>query len=379
MKNKLIAFLRQILKIFFVFPIKSNRVFFSSYSGKSYACNPKYICQWLLENTENQLEIYWAFTRPSSFVELDKRIHRVRFKSIPYLYYLLTSQVVVDNVESWSVLPKRKNQYVINTWHGGGAYKGVGMRRLDASLATQENMLKKNERIDLYVSSSEAFTEMSLRDSFQYHGKVAECGMPRNDILLNHTEEDVKHIRENLDLDEQVSIALFAPTFRGNFEYNFDMDYPAVLKALKKRFGGEWIILFRSHYYLDVHAKEGSCVLDVTDYPDMQELLLISDVLITDYSSTIWDFSLMMKPAFLYVPDLADYVHERDFYTPIEDWPYPYSCTMDGLVDLIEHYDATEGQKRIIYHHKALKSCESARATEILGNLILKRCDLMPL
>ncbi|MGM9614976.1 MAG: CDP-glycerol glycerophosphotransferase family protein [Oscillospiraceae bacterium] len=376
MKNILIAVLRQILKIFFVFPIRKNRVFFSSYSGKNYSCNPKYICRWLLDNTGEQLEIYWAFTNPDSFEAPDKRIHKVRFKSIPYLYYLLTSRVVVDNVESWSILPRRKGQYIINTWHGGGAYKGVGTRRLDASASTQKNMLKKNERIDLYVSSSRAFTEMTLRDSFQYRGEVMECGMPRNDLLLNHTEEQRKDIREALNLEDSERLVLFAPTFRSDFSYSSDLDCYAVLEALEQRFGGEWKLLFRAHYYLDVHAQEDSRILDVTDYPDMQELLLISDVLITDYSSSIWDFSLMKKPAFLYTPDLADYQHERDFYTPIEDWPYPYSVTADGLADAIAHYDEAESADRIARHHEALGCCESAAASESVGKRIIEKCGI---
>ena len=97
----------------------------------------------------------------------NRNIKCVKFKSIKYLYYLLTSKIVIDNVESWSILPKRTGQYVINTWHGGGAYKGVGLKRKDTSETLDKNMLRKNERISIYLSSSKVFSQMTLRESFQ--------------------------------------------------------------------------------------------------------------------------------------------------------------------------------------------------------------------
>ena len=113
MKNILITIIKDFLKFFFVFPIKKNRILFSSYSGKNYSCNPKYICEYLLNQYGDYLEIVWAFKNPKQDKNLDKRIKVIRFKSVKYIYYLLTSKVVVDNVESWSILPKRKNQYII--------------------------------------------------------------------------------------------------------------------------------------------------------------------------------------------------------------------------------------------------------------------------
>ena len=102
----------------------------------------------------------------------------------------------------------------------------------------------------------------------------------------------------------------------------------------------------------------------------MQELLLISDVLITDYSSSIWDFSLTGKPAFLFTPDLDAYTGERDFYTPIDSWPYPYSEDMDGFVKLIEAYDAQASEEKIRAHHQKLGNCESGAAAKACADRI---------
>lgn len=375
MKNIIIEIGKKFLCIFFVFPIKNNRIFFSAYSGRQYSCNPKYISDWIEQNYKDEFEIIWAFNEPDAFSYLKNRnIKCVKFKSIKYLYYLLTSKIVIDNVESWSILPKRTGQYVINTWHGGGAYKGVGLKRKDTSETLDKNMLRKNERISIYLSSSKVFSQMTLRESFQYNGKIMECGMPRNDLLIKNDENKKNIIKEKLGINKKIGIVIYAPTFRHDLKYKYMLDYEKTLNALKNRFGKEWIMLIRTHYYLQSEKIESSRVKNVSDYPDMQELLLISDVLITDYSSSIWDFSLMEKPCFLFMPDYNEYIDEREFYTPIQDWPYPASFSMEDLEDKIIKYDHEIAKKRILNHHIKLGICESGMASEIVGKEIVKLC-----
>ena len=375
MKNIIIEIGKKFLCIFFVFPIKNNRIFFSAYSGRQYSCNPKYISDWIEQNYKDEFEIIWAFNEPDAFSYLKNRnIKCVKFKSIKYLYYLLTSKIVIDNVESWSILPKRTGQYVINTWHGGGAYKGVGLKRKDTSETLDKNMLRKNERISIYLSSSKVFSQMTLRESFQYNGKIMECGMPRNDLLIKNDENKKNIIKEKLGINKKTGIVIYAPTFRHDLKYKYMLDYEKTLNALKNRFGKEWIMLIRTHYYLQYEKIESSRVKNVSDYPDMQELLLISDVLITDYSSSIWDFSLMEKPCFLFMPDYNEYIDEREFYTPIQDWPYPASFSMEDLEDKIIKYDHEIAKKRILNHHIKLGICESGMASEIVGKEIVKLC-----
>lgn len=375
MKNIIIEIGKKFLCIFFVFPIKNNRIFFSAYSGRQYSCNPKYISDWIEQNYKDEFEIIWAFNEPDAFSYLKNRnIKCVKFKSIKYLYYLLTSKIVIDNVESWSILPKRTGQYVINTWHGGGAYKGVGLKRKDTSETLDKNMLRKNERISIYLSSSKVFSQMTLRESFQYNGKIMECGMPRNDLLIKNDENKKNIIKEKLGINKKTGIVIYAPTFRHDLKYKYMLNYEKTLNALKNRFGKEWIMLIRTHYYLQSEKIESSRVKNVSDYPDMQELLLISDVLITDYSSSIWDFSLMKKPCFLFMPDYNEYIDEREFYTPIQDWPYPASFSMEDLEDKIIKYDYEIAKKRILNHHIKLGICESGMASEIVGKEIVKLC-----
>ncbi len=372
MKNLVIETVKKLLCLFFLFPIKQNRVFFSAYSGKQYSCNPKAVSEWLLNRYPGRLEIIWAFVDPGKMHPAGDGVRTVKFKSLRYIYYLLTSKVVVDNVESWSILPKRKGQFTINTWHGGGAYKGVGLMRMDASDAMDANMLRKNERISLYLSSSRAFTQMTLLESFHYQGEVLEAGMPRNDILVNGDPERAQEIRKRLGISQAAKVVIYAPTFRHDLKYQYTLQYGRLLQALGERFGGEWVLLIRSHYYVKDDAIDSAQAINVSNYPDMQELLLISDVLITDYSSSIWDFSLMHKPGFLYMPDYQDYVNEREFYTPVDEWPYPACFSMEDLVAKIRDYDPETALKKIEEHHASLGSFERGRAAETVGERIMR-------
>ncbi|WP_270438387.1 CDP-glycerol glycerophosphotransferase family protein [Blautia massiliensis (ex Durand et al. 2017)] len=376
MKNLIIELSKIMLHVFFIFPIKNNRIFFSAYSGRQYSCNPKYISEWIEKNYSGKFEIIWAFEKKEMFQNVNNTdIKCVKFKSIQHLYYLLTSKVVVDNVESWSILPKRNGQYIVNTWHGGGAYKGVGLRRKDTSKMLDKNMLKKNERISVYLSSSKAFSQMTLRDSFHYKGEIIEYGMPRNDLLLENNEKKKSFIRKKLGIPENIKIVIYAPTFRHNLEYKYMLNYNRTLKALEAKSGNEWIMLVRTHYYLEGNGSSTLNVKNVSDYPDMQELLLVSDVLITDYSSSIWDFSLMKKPGFLFIPDYNDYMDERELYTPIQEWPYPACFSMNDLEKEIKEYNSVTAEKRIDIHHSKLGICESGKATEIIGKKIIKWCN----
>ena len=369
MKNRVIWLLKNLLRLFFIFPIKPNRIIFISYSGKQYSCNPKYIFENLLKN-KVELEYVWTFCNPNDFSFMDKRVKKVRYKSLSYLYYTLTARIVVENAEGWSILPKRKGQIVINTWHGGGAYKGVGLNRRDTSKAEDRNMLEKHQRVSLYLSSSRAFTEMTRRKSFGYSGEVLECGMPRNDILIHSDSNDKERIKRKLKLCEDERYILYAPTFRNVLGYEANVDFEGVVRALEQRFSGKWRVLYRHHYYVSDNYSNNK-LIDVSTVPDMQELLLVADALLTDYSSSIWDFSFTGRPGFLFVPDLQDYLkEERSFYTPIESWPYEYACTNHDLFELIKSYDELAAKRRIQSHHIMLESFESGIATNIVCEYI---------
>lgn len=352
------------LQLFRLLPLK-DRVSFISFSGRQYSDSPRRISE-MLAALHPEIEQVWAFNEPEKFAFLkEKGIRVVKYKSLEYLYYVMTSRVYVDNAEFWSALKFRPEQMVLQTWHGGGAYKKVGGHRIDVNELEQQHAVEKMNKITLFLSSSRAFTEYVIRGAYQYRGEVLECGLPRNDDLLHPAPAAAAKARKVLGIPTDAKVLLYAPTFRNSHTLDlYDVDFSRLKEALEKRFGGQWVIVLRMHYYLAHKAMSVGApwLYNATAYPDMQELLLASDALLTDYSSCMWDFSLMHHPCFLYARDIAAYQGERDFYTPIESWPFPLASSNDELVQNIESFVENAYHAAVDRHHADLGSTESGTA-----------------
>ena len=362
------------LQLFRVLPLQ-NRVNFIAFSGRQYSDSPRRISE-LLHKVHPEIQQVWAFVEPEKFRFLEEKgIKVVKYKSLQYLYYVMTSKVYVDNAEFWSALRFRPGQMVLETWHGGGAYKRVGGHRIDVNAREQHHAVEKMNKITLFLSSSKAFTKFVIRDAYQYRGEVLECGLPRNDDLLNPDPATAEKTRKTLGISADKKVLLYAPTFRNSHTLDlYDVDFARLKASLETRFGGEWVIVLRMHYYLadKAMAVGAPWLVNATDYPDMQELLLASDVLLTDYSSCMWDFSLMMKPCFLYARDIAAYQGERDFYTPIESWPFPLAADNDGLEKVIAEFDEAKYRADAARHHQELGSTESGTAAKQCAERIME-------
>ena len=362
------------LQLFRLLPLKP-RVNFIAFSGRQYSDSPRRISE-LLHREHPEIQQVWAFNEPEKFRFLEEKgIRVIKFKSLDYLYYALTSNVFVDNVEFWSILKFRPGQMILQTWHGGGCYKRVGSDRLDVSDLELQHVIRKMEQNTLFVSSCKEFTRNVIRGAFGYRGEVLEVGLPRNDELLRGNGADLGELRRQLGIPEGNRVVLYAPTFRKSLKTDlYDVDMERLRSALSRRFGGEWTVVLRLHYYMSgkiLSAAQGENVVDATAYPDMQDLLRLADVLVTDYSSSLWDFSLMNKPAFVYANDLADYCTERNFYMPIDRWPFPKAVGNDSLEQEILGFREDEYRRAVAEHHAALGSTETGNAT----GLVCERID----
>lgn len=373
-KYLLEAFIGVLLLVFRIFPLK-NRIIFSSFSGRQYSDSPKSISDYICKNYPD-VKVVWAFLKPNEIMVDNRSIKKVKYKSLRYIYYALTSRVYVDNVEIWSILKFRKGQTVLQTWHGGGAYKRVGTDRLDVSQTHKDHSVDKMNRMDIFLSSSKMFTDKVIRGAFSFKGEVLEIGLPRNDKLKNISHSEIEEIKSELKINPDKKIAIYAPTFRNSLDLTpYRLDIEGVSRALKEKFGGEWVVLLRLHYYMadKLFKSDAGNTVDVTSYPDMQKLLMISDVLITDYSSSMWDFSLMYKPCFLYATDIKKYCGERDFYTKPESWPFPIAYDNSSICENIKSFDVEDYVKKVAAHHAALGSCESGNATKIICERIMDK------
>lgn len=366
-KRCLILVLRGILRAFYIFPVKKNRILFSSYEGGQYACSPKYIFEVLYRELGASCEYVWGIN-DKSLIPNSYRVIYTKYLSIKFIFYSLTAKIIINNLGIEPILPKRKSQIFINTWHGGGGYKkGKPNKKYLREL--------RSMMTNYVISSCSKFSEIVSLGSFLDidKNKVLPIGMPRNDIFFQeqrHTEIR-NRICQMYGIDKKQMLVLYAPTCRGTHHemkgFSGIICRNDVCDAVKERFGKEAVFLYRAHQETSIAISGG---IDVSNYFDMQELLVATDILITDYSSSIWDFSFTYRPGFLYTPDLEEYESSTNFYTPISQWQYPYALTMEELCANIRNYDETVAIERIKAHHALLGSYEKGTATEQVCTVI---------
>ena len=369
---------RWLLHVFFIFPIHDNRIMFSSYNrGIGYTCNPKYICEYLKQHYPGEYDLIWAYSNPENWQIPGTR--SVKLHSGKWLYYLLTSKIVIYNRNPESYLPKRHGQLVINTWHAGGAYKKVGFENATLGKLDLWRARQINNYVDLFLSSCEAFTKSNIA-GYHYTGDVLKSGMPRNDLFFQPglVSQIRTRIRAQYGANDSSLVILYAPTYRRNvmnpLARNVMFPYEAVKKVLKS----SDLQIWRREHHEDFNAYETCAAVNVSGHPDMQELLCAADILVTDYSSSIWDFALLGRPCFLLVPDLADYQKEdRGFFTPIEQWPGVICRNNQELEEALEKltrdeppFSYADFANKAAAHLQALGSYEDGLATERVADII---------
>lgn len=355
------------IELFNILPIKKNRMVFISHLGKTYSCNPRYLCEYLNTNCLGKYELIWIYDCHFKKPALPKGVIGVPFFSNKGLLMLSTAKVIVSNtrISEAFCFKKRKKQIYLQTWHSSLRLKCI---EGDANLGNQyEDFAKKDsKKIDIIISGSK-FSTAVFKNSFWYNGLVLETGTPRIDWLRKVTEKE--SIFKKTKLDKNKHYLLYAPTFRkdGNLTA-YNINYDGIIAALNQRFGTEWIILFRLHPNLKGKVAspfESKSVIDMTDYDDIQELLAISNFLITDYSSSMFDAALCDKICILYASDLENYLRsERKLYFDIQSLPFPLAENNEQLMQIIQTLDTDKYYSSIKLFLNQLGICENGLACE---------------
>lgn len=333
-------FKRLFYYICFFIPIKRKQVFFSSFYGKGYGDNLKYICEVLLKNDD--FTIYWLVKNDKEASTLPKKVSPIYANSYKSIFIISTSSIWINNCR-FNFYHKKHNQLYIQTWHGGGGQKKCELDAIGKLGKPYEKFASSDSKqIDIMISDS-AFMTKLFHSSFWYNGPVYECGYPRYDILFQKNSSIVKKIREIFHLKSNVGILLYAPTFRDHDSLkSYNVDYKRLLMNLEIRFKKEYVILVRLHPNLNINKASSllsDFVIDCSSYPDAQELLVASDILLGDYSSINYDFSLQRKPVFRFASDLLSYKNERDTYFDFEEYPYPFATNNDELENIVLNFD----------------------------------------
>ncbi|MEY2701522.1 MAG: hypothetical protein RLY43_142 [Bacteroidota bacterium] len=359
---------------FRIFSIKNNKIVLCNFDGKGYGDNPKYIAEELIKNNRN-LDIVWLVENINNH-DFPDYIRSVNIRSIKAIFELVTSKVWVDNSRKSFVTRKRNKQFYIQTWHGCMMIKKIEQdAQSKLPYLYVKSAINDSRMINLCISNSRFMTNF-MKSSFWYNGNILQCGYPKSDCLINSSDLDTCNIKNKFNIDEKLKIVLYAPTFRNSKKLDsYLLEFEELLNTLNLKFGGSWIILLRLHPFMSEMSKKfnfSKKVIDVSDYNDMQDLLIISDILITDYSSTMFEFYLMNKPVFLYASDVEFYKNERGLYFEIEELPFPKSNSYDGLLKNIVNFDKDTYFDQVNKFMDIIDFQEKGKASQIIVSEINK-------
>lgn len=345
-------------------PVDPDLIFFEAYKGRTFACSPKAIYLAMLKDEAYAGKRFvWMFNNPAGHEDLARNprttvTHRL---SPEHIEAALTAGLIVTNSRIEHVLLPREGQFVLQTWHGT-PLKRLGCDiEVDGSSAEELDKIHEGYRFDGRLLSAlispSPYATKHLSSAFGLTGspeKVWETGYPRNDYLYNYTADDAAAIRKRLGIGPDKRVILYAPTFR-DVNYvsgvGFINKLYVDLEALKARFGDECVLILRMHYFAAAdgnYAIPGDFVIDGNSVDDINELYVISDVLITDYSSVMYDYAALKRPMIFFMPDIEEYRSSiRDFYMDPAKLPGRITTTQEELEDelghVVEEY-RTQGQ-----------------------------------
>jgi len=401
-------------KLYRKLPVIKGQILFDSFHGRRCDCNPYYIYKELIKRgivkpeqcifvifgcfTKKGLEefkggvteedykvlerdgVVYKHAKPSDFPE---GVKLVTYYTDEYFKSVMTSEVIVTNCSVNPYATKKKGQFIINTWHGGGCYKTFGWGNKNEHRIDNYLSLKKSARFyDLLLADNEKMAKVMSKVLFVPKDRIKVINMARNDILLGKNEQVRERVRKELGVSEKELLVLYATTFRSKRGFNVQgvdsliFDFEKVSKSLEKRFGKKVKYLYRAHYF-DGYTKVKN-IIDVTNYQHVQELLIAADVLISDFSSISWDFALMKKPGFLFCKDIEEYSNSRGFHTPIEEWAYTLAKNEEVLCELIEGYDILSTQLRIENHQESLGYNKNS-GLDYIVNIISTKISKLPI
>lgn len=321
-------------------PADEKTVLFISFHGRGYSDNPKAIHQYMIQQERfRDYRLIWAIKKNKG-VQIDGA-KVIKYFSIPYFYYLARSKYWICNCKLPKYVLKKENQVYLQTWHGtplkrlahdiivpdGTTFYRSGMTEEEMHNTYDDDVAKYT-----YMISPNRFCTDVFQSAFQIEReRLIETGYPRNDFICTATEKDAEEIRRSLDIPLDKKVILYAPTWRDNtfnmsgYTFELQVDF----RKWKEYLGDEYVVIFKPHYLI-VNKYENSeefkgFLFNIDANVDIKNLYVISDILVTDYSSVFFDYAILNRPVYFYMYDLEEYAEElRGFYLDIhKDLPGP--------------------------------------------------------
>ncbi|OOC56758.1 MULTISPECIES: bifunctional glycosyltransferase/CDP-glycerol:glycerophosphate glycerophosphotransferase [Nocardiopsis] len=363
-------------------PVKPGIVF-DSYTGKQFSDSPRDMYE---ELQRRGVDTPMSWMVRNRQLTLPPGLTEVRHTSREYFEALARSEYIVSNAHLPMWFEKQPGQKVVQTWHGS-MLKRIGFDIEHVQFASRnyyERLKHETNQWDYLISPSPWATPI-LRRAFGFENEILETGYPRNDIFHRPERETLaEKVRERLGLPEGKKVILYAPTWRDDKFYSagkYKLDLHLDLQRLYDALGDDHVLLFRRHpNIVDRVPNVGKdFVFDVSAYPEIQELFLVTDILVTDYSSLMFDFANTGRPILFFTYDLEEYRDSlRGFYFDFEETaPGPLLRTTDEVVDAVRDIDRVQDTHRARYEAFVNQFCPlddgkaAARVVEqVFGELL---------
>lgn len=328
-----------------LFPVNQKLVIFESYLGVACNDSPWEIYKNLKVNYPH-LELMWSVKNTGLFSDnQDMRV--VKRMSLKYVFQLATAKYIVSNSRLPFFFKKRNTQIYLQTWHG------TPLKRLVLDVKPKEQHMMNNQKYEKsflkdvanwsYLVSPNKHSTNCFRSAFAYKGEILEVGYPRNYELYQQSDLLRQQLRTELNISDEDIVVLYTPTFRDldiskDFQYQQKMmlDLNALEEAKNIK------VLLRLHYLIASQLELGNYknIIDVSSYPNLNELFVISDLLLTDYSSTMFDYSILQKPLAFFPYDLELYADKmRGFYLSYSQLPGDQITTTADLIRILDDFE----------------------------------------
>ena len=315
--------------------IVENKIFLETGTGEA-KDQVRAIYNYIKANHPEEYEFIWALN-PLADVEGLCNSEIVYKRTLSYYFHLLTSKYWMRTHSVETIVSKRKGQIYIQLWHGPGATKKEGF---DIKGINNNGKVMPHAKEWDYFIATDTDNQRYIQTALNLQIPRLLLGSCRTDVLVNRNRDDYYKLRKKLDIKDTDKVVLYAPTFR---EIDFHKEKVSLhIKKLSKIENVRLILRLHPEIKnkLDI-AEYAENIIDGNKYADIFDLYMLSDILVTDYSSVSIEYSLLMKPFLFYMYDLEEYTKERDFYyNYLDSLPSPIIKTEDELIYAISNIDS---------------------------------------
>lgn len=377
--------LRPVSRILYHLPVKKNRIVFDNFGGKGFGGNPKFIAE-ALHGKYKSLEMIWlADNYDLDSLSFPEYIKAVPIDSVIALYYRATAKAWVSNVRHMHPMKKKRCQIYLQTWHGSYGIKKIEKDAED--LLSPEYI--REARLDGEIADAIiADNYMGVQDykrAFWLNSNVEilQVGAPQYDKFLRDKDDlnRIAELKKGFHFDATCYYVLYAPTFRDDFSTaGYNINYDEIIHAFEQRLHRTIKIIVRLHPNVSFQKDQiqfTDTVLDGTDYPDVQDLALATDAVISDYSSVLFDFALLEKPAFILALDYEDYEKKRGFIPQFSEYPFPIARSNEELADIIQEFDEQKYLSDLRGFYQHYPTYGNGHAAETIADWIMEKMNVV--